>query len=208
MSNDNAEKLQSALFVQRPIGIAEADWNNRLFDQYKLYVDLMDKVTERRNAANTLFLTTNSGLITFFVAVIALLPDLNLPFDPIEIALLAFVIAICGITLSVLWFLLIQNYRKLSIGKFAVINALEERFPARLFAAEWIGIGEGKNRYTPLSILESLMPIFFIGMYLFVLVVSVSLLTRQADMPNIPANSVTVTVTAETVINPLPTHTP
>lgn len=214
MSDKDQDQLRAILFTNKPDHVDENVWDNRLFDQYRIYVELMDKVVDRRHATNTLFLTTNSGLVTFFVAVIALLPDLGLPFEPLEIALLAFVIATCGIILSILWFFLIQNYRNLSSRKFAVIHELEEHLPTRLFAAEWIGIQEGKglSRYTPLTYLEKFIPIMFISMYLFVLVMSLSLLNNQPDtlQDSSTSNSMLLedTTTPETVIMPLPSDTP
>ena len=38
---------------------------NIMFEQYKLYVDMSDKISSRRLTANTFFLTLNSAILAF-----------------------------------------------------------------------------------------------------------------------------------------------
>ena len=57
---------------------------------------------------------------------------------------------------------------------------MEERLPAGLFYnAEWKALGEGKNlcKYIPLSLIETIVPLAFLGIYIVIYLV-----TR--DLPN------------------------
>ena len=56
----------------------------------------------------------------------------------------------------------------MSRGKFEVIHALERRLPARLFAAEWIALGSGKDpkKYTSPARAEVFTPCVFLTLQL------------------------------------------
>src|SRR5215211_423888 len=41
------------------------EYQNHLLEQYKLYVQMADKISERRQSANSFFLTINTALIAF-----------------------------------------------------------------------------------------------------------------------------------------------
>ena len=63
-----------------------------------------------------------------------------------------------GCVLCFVWRSLISSFRQLSRGKFDVIHALEQRLPARIFAAEWavLGRGEDPKKYVPFTGTESM----------------------------------------------------
>jgi hypothetical protein len=137
-------------------------FQNHLLEQYKLYVEMADRISQRRGAANTFFLSINTALIG---ALGAFFKDVPRP------GLLAF--AFAAIVLCVVWYALIQSYRNLNTAKFKVIGALERKLPASPYwAAEWtaLGKGEDKIRYRPLTHLEPYVPIAFVGAYLFLIV--------------------------------------
>ncbi len=47
-------------------------YKDDLFEQYKLYVEMADRVSERRSTANNFFLAANTLLISVFGAVVHL----------------------------------------------------------------------------------------------------------------------------------------
>jgi len=216
MTEIDKASLQEALFSNRPTESQAAQaWDDRLAEQYKLYVEMMDKVSERRIAANTLFLSTNTGLVTLYVAAIALLADLNIINSTTILNLLTIVVGLCGVVLCGFWYALINSYRDLNSGKFAVIHELEQKLPARLYAAEWIGMGKVEKRsgYIPFTHIEVWIPVVFIVIYLFVMVSLLSAFsTRMPSAPTpMPVMIVTATplsITSEAIIMPLPTSTP
>lgn len=110
---------------------AKAWYENReayqaaLMDQYKLYVELTDRISVRRGLANTFFLTLHAAIFTLFGIFWKDRPQGLSPWF-----LLPFLAVVLGLCLA--WFWLVRSYRQLNSGKFAVIGALEQRLPASL----------------------------------------------------------------------------
>ncbi len=136
-------------------------YQNAVLEQYKLFVEMADRVSARRNLANTFFLTFNSLIVTFLSA---MLPGVRerLSVWTLLPALMILVSACAA------WWMLVRSYRQLNRGKFAVIGALEERLPARPFyPTEWMELGEGRDWrvYLPLTHVERWVPLIFITAY-------------------------------------------
>ena len=130
-----------------------------LLEQYKIYVEMADRISARRAASNTFFITLNTGIFTLVGAMWD---------DPAASTwLLTFpVIVLVGQCLA--WFWLLRSYRQLNSAKYAVIGAMEERLPASPYwSAEWKALGEGadKSRYWPLTHLEQWVPLLFASAY-------------------------------------------
>jgi hypothetical protein len=132
-----------------------------ILDQYKLYVEMADRVSARRALANSFFLTLNTAIFTtigFFWK------------DRPEASrwLLVFpLLALVGQCLA--WFWIVRSYRQLNSGKWAVVGAFEKRLPASpWWSAEWEALGRGKDpaKYWPLTHIEQLVPILFGVTYL------------------------------------------
>lgn len=132
-----------------------------LVEQYKIYVEMADRVSSRRGLTNTFFLTLNTSIF----AVIGAFWGLE---SPVNSWLLAFPV-FALITQCMAWFWIVRSYRQLNAAKFAVVGAFEERLPASPFwRAEWKALGEGRDpsRYWPISHLEQWIPVLFAGFYL------------------------------------------
>jgi hypothetical protein len=134
---------------------------NMLIEQYKLYVDLADKVSERRNNANTFFLTIHTALLTVLTAFIAGIFEYNVSYGWIIIP------ATVGLVFSLSWHRLIKSYKELNKGKFALIHQIETYLPANLFSAEWDILKKGDGTvYTPFTQTESRIPWIFASFYI------------------------------------------
>ena len=131
------------------------------FEQYKLYVQLADHISDRRDKANNFFLSLNTGVI----AVVGFLWDKQASIRPKSLLLLPLValLAFCYF-----WRRLVTSYRQLTTQKFILVGIVEERLPIKLWSTEWKMLGEGKDRkkYAPLSELEEWVPILFAVVYL------------------------------------------
>ncbi|MEU7098834.1 hypothetical protein AB0A66_10955 [Streptomyces longwoodensis] len=132
-----------------------------VLEQYKLCVEMSDRISARRNAANTFFLTVNSGLIAAF----AVSGGSGLSAAPrwAVTAGLLVVLAQCAA-----WWITVRSYRQLNSAKYRVIALLEERLPAMaLSRAEWRSLGEGADWriYVPLSLIEMWVPLIFGSAY-------------------------------------------
>jgi hypothetical protein len=131
-----------------------------ILEQYKVYVEMADRISARRGLANTFFLTLNTAVFTLFGVLWKDPPSGNewlLAFP------LAALICECGA-----WYYLVRSYRQLNTAKFEVVGMLEERLPASPYwRAEWVALGEGRDRrrYWPLTHLEQWVPAFFAAIY-------------------------------------------
>ena len=139
-----------------------------LIDQYKIYVNSAEKISDRRQKANEFFLTLNSGLVTLLGFISTKLEDEKLSY----IVLLA---PIAGMIMCYVWYRMIRSYKGLNAGKFKVIHAIEARLPLALYDTEWKVVGEGKDKrtYWPFSHIELVIPWIFIVIYatLFLLLI-------------------------------------
>lgn len=135
-------------------------WYSHLLDQYKLYVEMADRISARRATANSYFLSVNSAILAFVGYLTTK--------DSIEGLWL---LAIAGITLSYFWRQLIQSYRNLNTAKWLVVHQIEKRLPISPYDAEWEAMGRGKNKklYQPITKIEIGVPTIFIGLHLIVL---------------------------------------
>jgi hypothetical protein len=117
-----------------------ADDTNTILELYKTAVEMADRLSARRAAANTFFLTLNTAL----AAVVGIVssarkppPHGNLPsYDGFGLG----VTAVAGCIFAIVWWLLLRYYRRLSAAKWDVINRLEQRLPASPFTDEWKGM--------------------------------------------------------------------
>jgi len=124
-----------------------------LFQQYHIYLDSIEKNSDRRNSAVKLYITINAWLLSF-LGVIVQSSKLN-----IITAILP--VLIVWISISVIFYYLIKSYKQLNTGKFELIHKIEEKLPLNLYAYEWVVLGEGKdkNKYFPFSHIEQWLPI-------------------------------------------------
>ncbi|MFJ5989278.1 hypothetical protein [Lentzea sp. NPDC092896] len=140
-----------------------------LIEQYKTYVSLADKVSERRSTANSFFLAIHSAA----VAVLAVLWKDR----PVDVSPWLLILPCVIQTLvCIWWWTLLQRYRKLNSVKFAVVGALERQLPASPWWAEYQELkrqASGKG-YPSLARVESMIPIAFGALYIGGLVVAVS----------------------------------
>jgi hypothetical protein len=133
--------------------------SDRLLEQYKVYVEMADRISARRASTNTFFLTLNTAVF----ALVGALSAKDLRGDPLILIPVLALLVQCGA-----WLFLLRSYRQLNAAKYAVIGAMEERLPASpYYRGEWRALGEGRDRrrYWPLSHLEQWTPIAFAVLY-------------------------------------------
>jgi hypothetical protein len=136
-------------------------WYSHLLDQYKMYVEMADRISQRRATANSYFLSLNSAILAFVGYLTTK-----------DVSEHLWMLALGGIALSVLWEALITSYRNLNTAKFKVIHKIEKRLPISPYEAEWLAMGEGKvpELYRPISHIEQGVPYVFIGLHAIVFV--------------------------------------
>jgi len=132
-------------------------YHSHLIEQYKLYVEMVDRLSARRVLVNNSFITlTGAGAIAFAAA-----PG---SFGGGPAVFFQTAITLACILLAVLWRETIVYYRHLSDAKFLVIHEMEELLPARPYTVEHdYFIGKRKAKLTPftrgLSDMEVYIPV-------------------------------------------------
>ncbi len=132
------------------------DYQSHLFEQYKIFIESIEKTSDRRQQANNYFIAINTALISL----IGLSFQINILEDSPWLKVL---LAILGIVICFIFYFLIRSYKQLNAGKFALIHEIEKHLPLALYAYEWKILGEGKDKvkYYPFSHIELLIPWIF-----------------------------------------------
>ena len=132
------------------------DYKEHLFEQYKLYVESIEKTSDRRQHANNYFITINTALISLIGLSFQIKIFENLSF-------IKSILALVGIIVCIVFWYLIRSYKQLNTGKFAVVHKIEEHLPLALYKYEWevLGKGEDNKKYYPFSHIEFIIPWVF-----------------------------------------------
>lgn len=124
-----------------------------VLDIYKILVEMADRVSQRRQSANSFYLTVNTAII----GGAAYLSQSEFG----HVGSLA--VSAAGIAICFLWVRAVVSYKSLNAAKFKVITALEERLPVSPYTDEWAILdvdGDGK-KHKPFHKTEMLVPIVF-----------------------------------------------
>ncbi|MGW3208678.1 RipA family octameric membrane protein [Streptomyces sp. NPDC001135] len=141
---------------------ASVRYRQAVLEQYKICVEMADRVSSRRNLTNTFFLSPNSAV----VAVVAAVSGSAAAGVSIWLSVSGLVILLAQ---CAAWYVMVRSYRQLNGAKYAVIGAFEERLPAFAYSrAEWGALGEGRDwrKYLPLTHVEQWVPVTFGVAYL------------------------------------------
>jgi hypothetical protein len=132
-------------------------FQQHLLEQYKLYVESADRVSERRTSANNYLLSVNAFLVTLHGFLAGKGPAGGW----------RFAVPVAGVLVCLAWWVLIRSYRDLNTAKFKVVHEVEKHLPAALFDREWQIAEPGKTAaYRPLTHIEGWIPVLFAALYL------------------------------------------
>ena len=161
--SDSIEKSKSSVLSNTYAKNPEL-FNTHLLEQYKLYVEMTDRISARRHTTNVYFLTIHSTIVT----TASILANNSVEFQSNYLALIPL---ITTLILCALWGWLLQSYRKINETKFKVIGMMEKQLPySPYWQAEWTELGFGNNRrkYYPISNIETFIPILFAVFYVII----------------------------------------
>lgn len=105
-------------------------YKDHLIEQYKLYVEMADNVSERRSHTNTFYITVLSALL-----IVLSLAAEQVAGVAQHVAFAA--VAVLGIILCFVWYVNLEAYRQLNSGKFRTIHEIEEQLPFACYDREW-----------------------------------------------------------------------
>lgn len=154
----------AALFSHSKEAYGEA-FSTYLLEQYKLYVQSAENVSARRVASSRYLLTLSSALVALYGLQSA-------DFSQNYWTLLT---PVAGITVSILWYLIIKSHADLNAVKFKIILELEEHLPAAMYRYEWRLAEDGRGKtYRTVTTIERWVPILFGALHM-VLVITIVL---------------------------------
>ena len=132
------------------------DYSAHMLQQYQLYVQLTDNVSDRRLRTNNFYISLMSGLL----GLLALSIERNMFQEQQGIVFVVF--GLLGVALSFLWRVNIRSYRQLNTGRFKVIHEMEAQLPYACFDREWefLSAGTDPKKYLQLTRVEKFVPLF------------------------------------------------
>ncbi|MGB7002652.1 MAG: hypothetical protein WBE22_11750 [Halobacteriota archaeon] len=151
-----------------------ANFQEHLLEQYKLYVEMADRISSRRIQANRFYVALLSGLL----ALLSLLVNRNVFGNVLNVCFMA--VGILGIALCILWYVNIHSYRQLNSGKFQVIHEMELHLPFPAYKREWEILGKGKEseKYRKLTSVERYVAFIFSIPYFVLIIYSLYMLAN------------------------------
>ncbi len=151
-------------------------YKEHFLDQYRLFVEMADNVSNRRSSANNFFIAAHTlliGIITVFKPAESIHP------------IIVLALGLFGTILCYVWWITLNAYRQLNNGKFKVIQEMEAEMPFSMFKREWdiLENGESRDKYKQVSKIEKLVPLFFLLPYVLIIVYGISsLVSRYLDI--------------------------
>lgn len=139
-------------------------------EQYKLYVEMADRISQRRTERNRYYLSLLSILLSVPSLIIAL--NISNEFQITFEKILFIGISLLGITLCSFWIANIHSYKKLNKAKFEVIIEMENNLPYSCYKNEWEKLGK-ERRYLQLTTIEKIIPVIFIIPYITLFIYSI-----------------------------------
>jgi len=143
-------------------------YKDHLFEQYKLYIDSAERISDRRQSANNYFITINTALFAIL--------GLTLKIESLQnIGWLRSLLSLIGIIICIIFWYLLRSYKQINTGKFKVIHQIEQHLPIALYDYEWEILGKGKDKkiYYPFSHVELCIPWLFGIIYLAIGIICV-----------------------------------
>jgi len=147
------------------------DYHAHYLEMYKLYVEMADRISMRRQSANSFFLTINSAIIAVLGYVqFGVYLGAKLGVEQAQTNDFYWIISVLGMTLCFIWFRLVRSYKQLNSAKYKVIHHIEQRLPIAPYDAEWEAVDRGKERklYQPFTHIEVKIPWIFFALNLAV----------------------------------------
>lgn len=165
-NKDLPDPVETALLVK---GEPTTESASQFFELYKIMVASSEALVARRQGMNTFFLTINGLLLTAIGLVVRSSGNGHLQ----SLGVLG--LAVAGLLLIFSWQRLLMSFGQLNMGKFHVIELMEERLAAAVYTGEWeaLGCGEKKAAYRSSTESETLVTCILGGIYVLALVFAV-----------------------------------
>lgn len=134
-------------------------YQEHLLEQYKLAVEMADRMSNRRQNTNSFFLSINTALIIFSAYYFRL--DEKDHFLP-------FLFPLFGTFICLLWVRLLSSYQEMNSVKFEIITEIERQLPIDIYRKEWGKLGN--SGYVPFTKREPMIPYIFLLIHFYPLI--------------------------------------
>lgn len=142
-----------------------------ILDQYKMYVETAERVSERRLKTNQFYI----GLLSGLLAVLTFIFSQN-NFSGIQKYEnhMVTIVGILGVFINIAWLANLRSFRQLNRGKFKVIHEMESLLPFKPFDREWQIIQHGlkEDKYRQLTVVEQYLPVILTVPFLLLLLIN------------------------------------
>ena len=148
----------------KPEDYGEEKYSDHLLEQYKLYVEMADRVSQRRDQSNRFYVTIVSAL----AAVVVIIARFSVPENGALLEVAFLIVGLFGLALSVVWHFNIRSYRTLNSAKFDIINSIEKQLPYAGYSKEWEILSnppQGRPQYRQLTRVEQFVPVIFSALF-------------------------------------------
>ena len=129
-----------------------------LLEIYKLHAGLVDRVSQRREGANRLYVSLHVGLVVLLAALVRF--GVGEAPSGLMSAIIG-VVGLFGVLVSISWIVVLEAYRRLNRMKFDAMGPLEEMLPYQFFKTE----REHSADYRRLTKVEKTLPMLFCTLY-------------------------------------------
>ena len=156
-TNFEMVKHDATFVLRKAVDKLTPEEEKTVVDTYKMLVEMADRVSQRRQAANNFYLSANTAIIGASAYISAFgKGNAN-----------TFIIAVAGVCVCILWQRNIESYKTLNEAKFKVITQIEKYLPLAPFTSEWAYLDPDKKgiRHRPFHTVEIFVPFIFIGVY-------------------------------------------
>jgi hypothetical protein len=144
-------------------------FQEHLLEQYKLYVEMMDRTSARRGQSNSFYIS----ILSVLISLISVLSSNKAIFGIRSQSIVFIVLAFLGLLLSFVWYENIESYRQLSFLKFKVIYEMESFLPMQCYKREWEVDEERSKKYRRLTRIEKNIPIImgllYLGLFIYLI---------------------------------------
>lgn len=138
-----------------------------LLDQYKLYVEMADRISQRRGQDNRFYVTLLSALFVLLSLIVS-----NNIFGSI-LNWIVIAVGIFGILFCIIWYYNIKRYKELNSKKFRVIGEMETNLPFPAYKREYelIRSARRESQTNLLTGIEMYIPIIMALPYSLLIIV-------------------------------------
>ena len=133
-----------------------------LLEVYKLHVELADRVSQRRDGVNRLYVSLMVGSLVFLATVLRFLPDGS---NGIFVVTALAGTGVMGATLAASWFSLIRSYDHLNEGQYEVLRNLERRLAYPFITEQFKRERKGRSPYRELAAVGAIFPWIWVCLF-------------------------------------------